>query len=1102
MGEVWRARHRRTGAVAAIKVILSDVRFRAVFLREVQAVAALNHPNIVAIYDFGEIEDEDGHTFPWFAMELATTSLAEIRVQRWSQLRPVLEQTLDALGHAHARSVIHRDLKPENILIGEDNLIKLTDFGMAHTPESSSSTSHVFGPGGGTPEFMAPEQFRGEWRKFGPWTDLYALGCVAWELATGAPPFAAVSVVDLAVQHMADDPPPFLPRFPVPERFVSWLHRLLEKHPLERYRRAADAAWALLQDVGTVAPVDFDPETINDAPPEYRETLLDAEMVQPDRAAMPTVHRTYGFAPPVAPTWRVDHLLKQLPGAGLGLFGLREIPFVGRDSGRDYFWERLQSVAQSAQNEVLFVHGDVGVGRTRFGQWLSRRAHELGAATVVRVTHGPIQSNEDGLVGGVRRFLGIERVDDTRAYDIVLHRLGPSFDPSLLFAMLTPPTKEPTLGNTGMIGDERYAAFERLLAQLSMERAVILLVDDAQWGADALMFVQYLATRGTRTLVVVNVRDDVLPERQWEARLISEIALEPRASSIHLQPLTHAEQLSLMHEMLDLNDEVAELVVARTQGVPLFATQLVGDWVQRGVLVESDEGFRLASGVRPTLPDDVYELWNNRLNEIENSLVGVDLRAVLEAAALLGRGDASELAAVCAELGLSAPRVFVDELESRRLIVREPGGWTFQHGMLREALERSATESGRAPAIYRAAASQCESADPYRSAELRIRAGDFEQAIDGLLNALDAGIQSLAADQARQVIGTVNELLEATEAPESDVRRGRLLALEVELARVSGDVQLATQAANDLAKRAERFQWVREHSWAMLHLAVLGDLANDRERTLLERFESARRGFDQCGDQVGRAEMLRSLARFQLRRGKPQEAAGLIRKAREIATAIGDVNGELECLIALGHAALAAHDLESAKVELERACELAETHRLRMLIAQAHDGLGLVAQAAKDFEAAEDHFQRAHEIWTALGSRTAHVAEAHLALLMLEREFYTFARGALAHLRQLDLASRLPNVAQAVTAGLMLCAAVDQDAWFFDKLNHELREQLRGTSAPDPSVPRFAFQAGEKFAAAGDKLRARKSFDVARNVYMALHERERADQVAFAIGRL
>ena len=187
MASVWSAHHVESELRVAVKLVqrLSD-RMRAVFRREVEAVAGLDHPGIVMVYDHGEKDNE-----PWLVMEHASGGSLEGAAppDSWSAMLERVLRILDALAHAHARGVVHRDLKPGNILVctaGDLRPgIKLADFGLALALDGR----RVLAAGAGTPAYMAPEQVLGHWWNLGPWTDLYALGGMAWEMATGTRPF-------------------------------------------------------------------------------------------------------------------------------------------------------------------------------------------------------------------------------------------------------------------------------------------------------------------------------------------------------------------------------------------------------------------------------------------------------------------------------------------------------------------------------------------------------------------------------------------------------------------------------------------------------------------------------------------------------------------------------------------------------------------------------------------------------------------------------------------------------------------------------------------------------------------------------------------------
>jgi eukaryotic-like serine/threonine-protein kinase len=188
----------------------------------------------------------------WLAMELAEAgTLEDVSFSSWARLRSVLLQLLDGLAHAHARQIIHRDLKPGNILVcttnGSQIDIWLTDFGISHFRHTREveGTQDVLFRMAVTPIHMAAEQLRGAWRDCGPWTDLYSLGCIAFQFAHGRPPFIASSAVDIAMMHMQGSASVLKPKFVLPDGFQEWLRRTLAKDKSVRFHDAAEASQML-----------------------------------------------------------------------------------------------------------------------------------------------------------------------------------------------------------------------------------------------------------------------------------------------------------------------------------------------------------------------------------------------------------------------------------------------------------------------------------------------------------------------------------------------------------------------------------------------------------------------------------------------------------------------------------------------------------------------------------------------------------------------------------------------------------------------------------------------------------------------------------------
>ena len=217
------------------------------FVRESRVAGSLSHPNIVTVHDFFEYERT-----PYIAMEyLSQGSLRPyMRGLALPQIVGLLEGVLAGLSHAEGRGVVHRDLKPENLMVTDDGRVKITDFGIAKATDhlQSATYSTAAGTAVGTPAYIAPEQALGE--EVGPWTDLYSVGCIAYEAATGQLPFGDTATpAAMLLRHVNE--PVVAPRLVRPELEASlsdWIEALLVKAPAARPAAATDA-WERLEDI-------------------------------------------------------------------------------------------------------------------------------------------------------------------------------------------------------------------------------------------------------------------------------------------------------------------------------------------------------------------------------------------------------------------------------------------------------------------------------------------------------------------------------------------------------------------------------------------------------------------------------------------------------------------------------------------------------------------------------------------------------------------------------------------------------------------------------------------------------------------------------------
>ncbi len=378
MGRVYRAEQSALGRTVAVKIIhphlLSDENSALRFITEARAASQLNHPNSIAVFDFGRTDDGQ----PYLVMEfLRGKDLARVAYEEgplsFSRIVDVLRQTLAALSEAHELGIVHRDLKPENIILeplrrGGD-FVKVVDFGLAKLRADAQAPS-VTSPGivCGTPDYMAPEQGRGD--PIDGRSDLYAMGVILFQLLTGRLPFEADSPTQVVMMHMTipvPDPRQVAPERSIPEPLVLVVNKALAKDAKKRYQDAIEFADALKSALAVAESV----------PPEQRFSVPPPSMGGP-LFSCPSCGHQIPFA---------KFCLEC--GTRLPVRGLPEnptqptlpLPLVARDDDVSWLEDRRQQVRGALMGARLV--GEQGAGKTRLISELMARAASDGDLVAV-----------------------------------------------------------------------------------------------------------------------------------------------------------------------------------------------------------------------------------------------------------------------------------------------------------------------------------------------------------------------------------------------------------------------------------------------------------------------------------------------------------------------------------------------------------------------------------------------------------------------------------------------------------------------------------------------------------------------------------------------
>ena len=1152
MGEVWQGVHKEQRVPVAIKVLTavgtSDPVFASCFQNEVLAASTLDHAAIVQVFDQGVLpdiveEETDGSLVagsPYLAMELArggTLRNARGRLE-WPQIWRILLRLMEGLAHAHARGVIHRDLKPSNVLLSQKTGgLKLTDFGLAAAMEGEDILgTQVLG----TPDYMAPEQIQGLFRNIGPWTDLYALGCLATALSTGRPPFHGRSVEETMTAQLSEKVGDLVHKCEVPTGFDAWIRTLLEKSPYCRFARAADAAWALKKlveedthHVRVVLKANQLNENPTDepgsqtgihtiskllGPKEVTETQILGEGNRPgDREvygsdAMPEIkpELIVGKLPPAPPTPQNHEIeenhIRQPPllGTGLGLFGLRFLPIVGREPEQTQLWAALQKTLKHHSAYAVHITGAEGSGKSRLADWLGGRAHETGAATILKANFG--SGHPAPFANMWTRFLRCEGLNRQQAFRRIrqhMVRLGwdSEVDARAATELLGPYPETIRSGPWVRFESdkERFVLLQNFLESLARLRPLVLIMDDAAKNENALAFTQHFLDaqldHASPVLMILTSSPSTTPDDHLD--LLDTLESRTEVEVVDVEPLPHSDRHRLVREMLGLEGELAEMVERRTGGNPHFAVQLVGEWVEQNLLTPGEHGFKLRTGQMPPVPEDLAAVWEGR---VARALEGEEDLRPLQLAAVLGLDiNPQEWQQACLFLDLKDCLRLRDQLLSNHLAAldRRDGHWRFSHSLVAEALLKSAEENGSLSQLNSTAADMLAKATEIQHGRLGRHlygAGRLEEAAHHLWEGAKQAQAAIRFNRAWSLITQQEDCLLRLGIDSNDMRWA-------ETWLTKGKIRKAQSRASAARKFFHKVLKIADNSERGLILQasthrMLGGLARmeGQQKRALRLHEKALQ-FAPPGSKV-HATTLGGIGFLKGNLGQMDEAMDYLVQAELAAKKLQDRALQLD----LNFQRCSMLQLFGKHLDAQRILSplreafLAEGRREPS--ARCANDLGEIARHLEQTQAAEDYYLEALISFEAVGSEAAWIPRANLGILLAEQGRSMEAREHLERVQR-----RMRRHGHSGLLGIMciiltLVAAHEKNWEALDRHFQEGERLLTQAQLVDKDVARESHLAGQLCFAAGEFQRALRSLRLSLDHYERMEREEEAAQVA------
>lgn len=1002
MGVVYQAYDRSTRRPVAIKAFFPPASFEEGtrrFHREFRALTRLRHPHIVQVFDYGEAGGA-----PFYVMEfIAGADLSALRRARGGRLplRDVVDiglQLCDALAYMHTQGIVHRDLKPSNIMLvnghdaasslqsasstpaprrsGDDSLhVKVVDFGLAKLSDVSANLTES-GVMLGTINYMSPEQ--GQAQPIDARADLYSLGVVLYELATGQLPFSADTPMAIMLQHVLQSPPFLRSIDPsIPVEFEALVLSLLAKRPVDR--------------------------------PPSAEAVLHA-LTGLTSLSVPALTE-------IAISPRADAVFRA------GLIG-REAELARLNAYLDQAW--------AGDAKLVVIEGEAGVGKTRLAAELAGQVRLRGGLRL----QGACHETEHTPYSPIAEWL-----EEASRSDEDFNALVAGYEPELarLVPRLRPAAASDNGLDVRQAQLRFFDAVVRVLARLSQRRPLMLLLDDLQWADEAtLELLHYLVRNagGQRILICATARREARDTSVGLLNFLRDLSRLRLLARIDLERLSPRATADLIAAMLGVNEsprELAERIYAESEGNPFFIEEILKALAEEGLLARQAGRWQLKADAGLTMlriPATIVDVIERRLAHLTEAD-----RVVLNWAAVLGHDFAYQALLSASGLEEGALLDALDSLLRSQLIaeVRDPrqDRYRFTHAKIQEVVyadlnlaRRKRMHRSVGEAIEAIYANRLEEMSPILAHHF-IEGGDASKIVKYSVMAGDRARRLYANQEAiafyRHVIALSDTISDVDLLITARQGLGEVHHLigEYEQAAASFRAVIALLPQS----RREAFERRRSTAEAWRRVGQTRETQSDYAEAL-HAYEQGLASLD-VSDAEARARLLNAIAWVHIRQGEYERAAGQCVHSIELAADAPDIVATAYGYLGVAagfqgdYASAADYHLKSLALwerigdrsqvahELNRLGNLAEEGRayetaieyyqksLRLCQQIGHslgtayllNNLGVIAQDRGQLGAARDYFQQSLAIFQRIGSKDGMaIAYTNLAEILLAQQ--------------------------------------------------------------------------------------------------------------------